>query len=35
MIEDSEDSLREIEEEKGGCNRGNKKGGLIIRTPCK
>lgn len=30
MIEDSENSLREVEEEERGCNRGNKKGGLII-----
>lgn len=35
MIKDSENSWREIEEEKGGCNRGNKKEGLIIQIPCK
>lgn len=35
--EDSEKSLREREEEeeKRGCNGGNKRGGLIISTPCK
>lgn len=35
MIEDAENSLSEMEEEKGGCDGGNKKGGLIIQTPCK